>query len=57
LLTGVQSGNSLILSWSGAFNLQSSLNVTGVYTNISSATSPYTNAIGPAPQRFFRLKN
>jgi hypothetical protein len=57
LLSGVRDGNTLILSWSGAFNLQSSLNVTGVYTNITAATSPYTNAFGPAPQRFFRLKN
>jgi len=57
LLSGVQSGNNLILSWSGAYNLQSSLNVTGIYTNITSATSPYTNAIGPAPRRFFRLSN
>ena len=48
-------GNAIVLSWSNtAFDLQAGLAVTGPYTNITSAISPYTNAIS-GPQRFFRL--
>ncbi len=50
-----RSGSNLILSWSGAFNLQSATNVTGTYTNIPSASSPYTNNMTTAPRMFFRL--
>ena len=37
------------------FNLQSAPAVTGTFTNISGATSPYTNLL-TSPQLFFRLK-
>jgi hypothetical protein len=47
--------NQLVLSWTNAgFNLQSAPAVTGTFTNISGATSPYTNAL-TSPQQFFRL--
>jgi hypothetical protein len=48
--------NALVLSWTNAgFNLQTAPAVTGPFTNISGATSPYTNATSGA-QQFFRLK-
>ncbi len=50
-------GEFVVLSWQDpalAFSLQSAPNVTGVFTNIPAATSPYTNAITGA-QQFFRL--
>ena len=56
-LSFMREGANVILSWSGAFFLQSSTNVTGTFTNISGATSPYTNAISPETQRYFRLQN
>jgi uncharacterized repeat protein (TIGR03803 family) len=46
---------AIILQWSNpAFALQAAPEVTGTYTNIPGATSPFTNAI-PGIQRFFRL--
>ena len=50
-----RSGSSLVLNWSGAFSLQSSTNVVGTYTNIPSASSPYTNDMTTASRKFFRL--
>jgi hypothetical protein len=54
---GVQvSGGNLIFSWDApGFSLQTATNVLGTYLVIPGATSPYTNAIGTEPQRFFRL--
>jgi len=47
--------NELVLSWTNAgFNLQSAPAVTGTFTNLPGATSPYTNPL-TAPQQFFRL--
>lgn len=48
-------GNSVVLSWTdAAFGLQSAPTITGTFTNVSGAASPYTNAI-TGGQRFFRL--
>jgi uncharacterized repeat protein (TIGR03803 family) len=48
--------NKVTITWSStAFSLQSSTNVRGVYTNITGATSPYTNTITGKAQ-FFRLQ-
>jgi hypothetical protein len=48
-------GGAIILQWNNAaFALQAAPQVTGTYTNIPGATSPYTNAIS-GPQMFFRL--
>ena len=48
-------GGNAILDWSDpSFSLQSAPAVTGVYTNVSGASSPYTNA-ATSPQQFFRL--
>jgi hypothetical protein len=47
----------LILNWTGLGQLQSAPTVTGVYTNIIPAPSPpYTNAIVPGRNQFFRLQ-
>jgi len=47
--------NQLVLSWTNAgFNLQSAPLITGTFTNIPGATSPYTNSL-TAPQKYFRL--
>jgi uncharacterized repeat protein (TIGR03803 family) len=49
------SGSATVLSWNDpSFALQAAPAVTGTYTNIPSATSPYTNTI-TGPQQFFRL--
>jgi hypothetical protein len=53
-LTIEKSGQNVVLRWTNpAFSLQSAPAVTGVYTNIPGATSPYTSAI-TGSQQFFR---
>ena len=48
-------GGQLVLNWGNvAFSLQSAPTVTGTFTNITGAISPYTNSI-TAGQQFFRL--
>jgi uncharacterized delta-60 repeat protein len=47
--------NQLVLSWTNAgFNLQSAPALTGPFTSIPVATSPYSNSLN-GPQQFFRL--
>jgi uncharacterized repeat protein (TIGR03803 family) len=49
--------NHVVLTWndpSGVFALQSAPLVTGTYTNIPNATSPFTNAVS-SKQQFFQL--
>lgn len=54
-LTAQKVGTNVVLSWpNSAFNLQAAPAVTGTYTNITGARSPYTNPIS-APATFFRL--
>ena len=49
-------GGSVVLSWTNAaFGLQSSPSLGDTFTNISGATSPYTNPVSGS-QRYFRLK-
>ncbi len=51
-----QIDGAVVLSWSNqSFGLQTAPTVTGVYTNVPGATSPYTNVI-TGPQEYFRLK-
>ena len=51
----LENGN-LILNWTGQGQLQSAPAVTGVYTNIlPTPVPPYTNAVVPGQNRFFRL--
>jgi hypothetical protein len=50
-----QTGTNLVLTWANpAFALQAAPLVTGTYTNVPGATSPYTNLINGG-QEFFRL--
>lgn len=50
-------GNSVVLSWTNAaFGLQAGPTVTGPFTNVPGATSPYTTPTAGAA-RFFRLSN
>jgi uncharacterized repeat protein (TIGR03803 family) len=57
LLAMVYSGTNVILTWPtnfGDFTLQSSTDIMGTFTNIPTATSPYTNSASNT-QQFFRL--
>ena len=45
---------SVVLTWQGG-TLQQSPNLTGTFTNVVSATSPYTNTVS-GKQGFFRIK-
>ena len=52
-----QINGALVLSWNdGTFALQAAPEVTGTYTNIPGAQSPYTNLL-TGPRKFFRLKH
>jgi hypothetical protein len=53
-LTAARSGSNLILTWS-AGALQSAPTVTGPYTSLSAATSPYSVPLSSATQMFYRL--
>jgi hypothetical protein len=55
-LAAAHSRTNLVLSWPAGWTLQSSTNVVGPYSDISGATSPYTNQFTADPQRFFRLR-
>lgn len=51
--------NAVILCWNdplSTFSLQTSTNITGPFTDVSGATSPYTNTI-TGPKKFFRLRS
>jgi len=51
-------GGSLVLSWNdpaSAFSLQSAPTITGVFTNIPSATGSYTSSL-TGTQQYFRLR-
>jgi len=50
-----QVGNQVVLSWTNAaFSLQCAPDITGVFTNIPTATNPWTNPI-TGDQQYFRL--
>ena len=50
------SGANVIFNWPTGV-LQSSLNVTGVYADISGATSPYTTNFSSPVRQFFRVRS
>jgi uncharacterized repeat protein (TIGR03803 family) len=55
-LTNQVSGNTLLLGWnSSVFSLQSALSLTGPFTNVPGATSPYF-VVMTNSQQFFRLQ-
>jgi hypothetical protein len=52
-----QIGTNVVVRWTNAgFNLQSAPSVTNTFTNVPSATSPYTNPT-TGNRKFFRLKS
>jgi hypothetical protein len=53
-LTIVNSGGKIVIIWPTG-TLQSATNVIGPYTNVSEATSPYTNSV-VGTQRFYRAQ-
>jgi hypothetical protein len=58
-LSIVRSNNNVVVSWappsSGTAKLQSADSITGPWTDVSGATSPYSSPIGSAP-KFFRTQ-
>ena len=56
VLTGIRQGDNLILTWTDEQAvLQSAPTVTGPYTDVSGATSPYTVPLSGS-QQYFRLR-
>jgi hypothetical protein len=56
ILTIQRAGANVVLTWTNSvFALQAAPTVTGTFTNVPGATSPYTNAI-TGSQEFFRLE-
>jgi hypothetical protein len=49
-------GSVLVLTWPGGYQLRSATNITGPWTPVSGATSPWTNHFDK-PQEFFRLQS
>jgi hypothetical protein len=56
VLSLVHQGTNLVLSWGGAFTLQTATNAEGPYIDVAGATNPYTNSVKPIARQFFRLK-
>jgi hypothetical protein len=54
-VTFSRQGNNLVLTWPTGWTLQSATNASGPYSNVLSATSPYTNDMTLDQQRFFKL--
>ncbi len=50
-------GQEAVLTWTGNFTLQSASEVGGPYFDLPVARSPYINAFGVEPRKFFRLRN
>lgn len=55
-VSAARSGNGLVIAWpDSSYTLQAATNVTGPWTNVVGASSPYTNSFAGGPQEFFRL--
>jgi len=54
-LTATLVGQKVVITWAGSYPLLSATNVTGPYTVVTGATSPYTNNPPSASRRFFGL--
>jgi len=55
-LQSLRTGQQLVLTWPSGYQLLSATNVTGPYTPVSGATSPWTNSLTD-PREFFRLQS
>jgi alpha-tubulin suppressor-like RCC1 family protein len=57
VLQSAQTGAGFVLSWLGAYTLQTATNLAGPFVDMPGATSPFTNtASADESQRFFRLR-
>ncbi len=56
-LTATQVGSSVVVTWSGPYSLLSATNITGPFSVVTNATSPYTNSAPLSSRRFFGLGN
>jgi hypothetical protein len=54
-LQSVRYGSALVLTWPSGYQLLSATNITGPYTPVSGAASPWTNSLSK-PQEFFRVQ-
>jgi polygalacturonase len=52
----LQGTQAAVLLWDNGFTLQAATGATGLYQDLSGASSPYTNPFTSSPQRFFRLR-
>ncbi len=55
-LQSSRSGERLVLTWTGNYQLLSATNVLGPYQPVSGVASPYTNNLAAEHQRFFMLQ-
>jgi hypothetical protein len=55
-VTMTQQQNNLVLAWPNGWVLQTATNPSGPFSDMSTATSPYTNNMQDGPQRYFRLR-
>src|SRR5205807_969375 len=55
-LSAARMGSNLVLTWDGSATLQSASTVSGPYSDVSGAASPYPYDLGTSPQQFFRLR-
>jgi hypothetical protein len=54
-LQSIRSGSGLVLSWPSGYELLSATNLTGPYTPVNGATSPWTNSF-TKPREFFKIQ-
>ena len=53
----VHANDGIVLTWADTNStLQVAASVTGPWTNVAGAMSPYTNQFADGPQEFFRLQ-
>jgi hypothetical protein len=56
-LTISRNGNSTVITWSGAAKLQSATSITGPWSDVTGATSPYTVPPSSGDIRFYRTSS
>jgi hypothetical protein len=56
-LTISRNGNSTVITWSGAAQLQSATSITGPWSDVTGATSPYTVPPSSGDIRFYRTSS
>ena len=54
-LTATKVGADVVITWTGPYSLLSATNITGPFSVVAGATSPYTNSAPLSSRRFFGL--